>query len=90
VWNDAEGVMIRAWGEPDAIEQFIRRVEDEAPPLARIDSIEGSPLEDSPLDAAFHIIPSRGGMVQTGIAPDAATCPSCLAELSEPGNRHRR
>src|SRR6476660_5971595 len=90
VWNDAEGVMIRAWGEPDAIEQFIRRVEDEAPPLARIDSIEGSPLEDSPLDAAFHIIPSRGGMVQTGVVPDAGTCASCLAEILEPGNRRHR
>jgi hydrogenase maturation protein HypF len=90
VWNDAEGVMIRAWGEPDAIEQFIRRVEDEAPPLARIDAIEGALLEDHPLDAAFHIVPSRGGVMQTGVVPDAATCPSCLAEISEPRNRRHR
>ena len=90
VWNDAEGVMIRAWGEPDAIERFMRRVEDEAPPLARIDAIEEVPLEDGPLDATFHIVPSRGGVVQTGVVPDAATCASCLAEILEPRNRRHR
>src|ERR1700730_3686516 len=40
VWNDAEGVMIRAWGRPADLDRFLRRLEDQPPPLARIDAVE--------------------------------------------------
>ena len=36
VWNDAEGVMIRAWGRPADLDRFLRRLEEQPPPLASI------------------------------------------------------
>ena len=59
VWNDDEGVMIQAWGDTPALEAFQRRVADQAPPLARIDAMECSPLGIASSPADFLIQPSR-------------------------------
>lgn len=87
VLNDGEGVLVRAWGPQDEIDRFCRRVRDEAPPLARIDSVERSPIDLPPPLDGFQIAASRGGAVATGIVPDAATCPACLAEIGDPAQR---
>ena len=86
VFNDGEGVLVRAWGQAEALERFCRRVREEAPPLARIDSVERSTL-NGPAPAGFEIAASRAGTVATGIVPDAATCPACLAEIDGPAQR---
>jgi hydrogenase maturation protein HypF len=90
VRNDSEGVGIRAWGAPDALEAFVRRLREEAPPLARIDGLEAMPLAGEPEDAGFHIVASHAGRVRTAIVPDAATCPDCLAETRDPAARRHR
>ncbi|MES9856273.1 MAG: carbamoyltransferase HypF [Sedimenticola sp.] len=90
VWNDAEGVLIHAWGDEKALDQFVARLQREAPPLSRIDGIERTPLDSQPVDAGFSIIPSRGGQVQTGVVPDAACCNACLQEVMERENRRYR
>ncbi|HFQ15858.1 MAG TPA: carbamoyltransferase HypF, partial [Rhodobacteraceae bacterium] len=36
------------------------------------------------------ILPSRGGRIRTGVVPDAATCPDCLADIRDPANRRYR
>ena len=59
VWNDAEGIMIRAWGRPADLDRFLRRLEDQPPPLARIDAVEWALSADSPADGGFHIVSSR-------------------------------
>lgn len=89
VWNDSEGVLIQLSGEEGALARFIQRLEQEAPPLSRIDSIERRPL-DQPVDDGFFIISSRGGKAQTGVVPDAASCPACLQEVMDPANRRFR
>lgn len=90
VLNDSEGVLIRAWGARSALARFIQRLCDEAPPLARIDAVESSPLRCGASFDDFWIIPSCPGQVQTGVVPDAATCPACAQETLKPGSRRYR
>lgn len=90
VLNDGEGVLIRAFGPPEAIGAFLVRLRAEAPPLARIDAIERTLLDAALAPAGFHVIKSRATPVKTGIVPDAATCPACLAEVFDLANRRYR
>ena len=87
VRNDSKGVLIRAAGSEAALQSFVERLRREAPPLSRIDEIEVTPLADWAGESAFVIVESRGGAVRTGVVPDAATCPACLAEVMDPGER---
>lgn len=89
VLNDTGGVLIRAWGRQDSVDHFVRCLEIQAPPLSRIDSIERSPLaETPPADVSFSIIRSRrDGHTRTGVLPDAATCPDCLEEILDRNDR---
>ena len=90
VLNDAEGVEIGAQGSPDAIETLLSRLKGEAPVLARVDEVSAKPLGVIPQRSSFKILESRAGHVHTGIAPDAAICPACLAEIFDPANRRYR
>ncbi|MGO8955687.1 MAG: carbamoyltransferase HypF [Rhodomicrobium sp.] len=90
VLNDGEGVLINAWGPAAALAEFEVALSTEAPPLARVDSIECTPLETRSGGAAFRIVESHRGAVRTGIAADAATCPACLADMRDPANRRYR
>lgn len=90
VWNDADGVMVRAWGGGDDLDRFLRRLEEEPPPLARIDAVEWTVSAGLPAGDGFHILPSRDGEVHTGIVPDAATCPACLRDIADPADRRHR
>ncbi len=85
VLNDAGGVLITAQGA--ALEAFLDALRAEAPPLARIDAIEVTPLEEAVLPDGFEILASAGGAVRTRVTPDAATCPACLAEIRDPAAR---
>lgn len=90
VWNDGAGVTIRAWGASSALDEFIRQILLQAPPLARIIGIASSNL-DSPADTdEFSIVASRTGEAHTSVAADAATCPACLAEVLDSKDRRYR
>lgn len=90
VVNDANGVLIHIMGRAEALDDFIQRMKDEAPPLARIDSIERQPSNKIFPDNNFHIQPSNAGNPGTGIAPDAATCSSCIDDFFDPANKRFR
>lgn len=89
VRNDGDGVSIRVAASRAEVAAFIARLRAEAPPLARIASVElaACPPETVTDDSAFRILGSGGGPVRTGVAPDAATCPACRAEVLDPGQR---
>ena len=89
VRNDAEGVLIQLWGEPDERERFVTRLENEAPPLSRIDTLERASLDQPAPDGKFRIAASQSGAVQTGVVPDAATCANCLADVLDGAERHQ-
>lgn len=87
--NDGEGVLIRAWGTAAQLAGFEAALKREAPPLARVEAIERRPLSGL-VPADFRIAASEGGAIATGIVPDAATCPECLAEVLDPADRRYR
>ncbi|MBU1174438.1 MAG: carbamoyltransferase HypF [Alphaproteobacteria bacterium] len=86
VLNDGEGVEIAVWGEQNALESFMRRIAGEAPPLSRVDEITAQPMDGS-APSAFEIVDSAQTEIDTGIVPDAATCPACRDEIFDPANR---
>ncbi len=85
VRNGADGVTIEVEGV--RVEEFARRLNSEAPPLARIDTVH---RENMPVtgDTEFVIRESLGGETMTRIVADAATCDACLAELFNPTSRY--
>jgi len=88
VFNDAQGVLVEAWGQPEWLDCFIQQLRQNAPPLSRIESIERLPPEKGTCaPEGFVIDSSREGETRTSITADAATCPECLGEIFETGNR---
>ena len=88
VRNDGAGVTMALAGPDGVLAEFLARLPREKPPLARIDQIVATPAEVSA--TGFAILPSLPGAITTAIGPDAATCPACLADLFDPGNRRWR
>ncbi|MDG6096107.1 carbamoyltransferase HypF [Alteromonas sp. ZYF713] len=86
VYNDAGGVIIELNCNEAQAGEFAEVISQQLPPLARIDAMHHEPL-DLPLFSSFEIDVSQSGIVTTGCAPDAATCPDCLTELNQPGDR---
>ncbi len=87
--NDATSVLIEVEGPPAALAEFRARLEAEAPPLARILSIEFAEFAGTGEDG-FTITdsaPSGDGRARTMVPPDTAVCADCLAELRD---RHDR
>ena len=92
VINDADGVLIVAVGTPGQLDELARRVQAEPPPLARIASFERERIATPGLadPAGFVIGPSRFGPPMTAVAPDAAICADCAAEIIDPFARRFR
>ena len=90
VRNTSAGVDIQVDGVPSSLQNFIERLETEAPPLARIDRLE---YEYCPPDGflSFEIFSSQpvAGAFQP-ISPDVSICPDCLAEIFDPDARRYR
>jgi hydrogenase maturation protein HypF len=89
VRNDGEGVLLRIGGARSRLMAFVAAIEQERPPLARVDAIETRHYSGV-LSAEFRIAESFGGEAHTEIAPDAVVCAACAAELVDRGNRHYR
>ena len=90
VLNDGAGVLIDVQGPANRLDEFAGRLLREAPPLARIDAVEANMLPPGDAPHAFSIDRSGGGSVDTGIAPDAAPCADCLADMFDAANRRWR
>lgn len=90
VCNDGEGVLIRVAGSEEKITEFVDKLYEECPPLARINELIRSPyLGDFDVDD-FVISHSVNTVVKTEISPDAATCSQCQKEIFDPFSRYFR
>ncbi len=87
VRNDARGVTIEAFGRPDALAAFRKRLGTEVPPAALLRVVQEEVIPVEPLPG-FAIVPSEGeGTRRVSIPPDLATCPECLEETADPADR---
>jgi hydrogenase maturation protein HypF len=87
VANNSHGVTIEIEGDARAVDEFVVRLKDEAPPLAAIEHVAARRLAPQGA-AAFTIAASdSAGSRQTLISPDVATCEDCLRELFDPRDR---
>jgi len=88
--NTPQGVFIEVEGVQRTVAEFKFRLPSEAPPLARIISIEARELPPVGF-TAFEIRPSEeGGSKATIILPDIAVCSECRRELFDPTDRRYR
>ncbi len=90
VLNDGRGVEIEVEGRESAVEEFLARLPAEAPPLARVASLDTEPIALAG-ERDFRILRSaRGGPVAAAVSADFATCEACLAEVLDPADRRHR
>ena len=90
VCNTSAGVDIEVNGEPDIIRSFIQSLQNDAPPLARIDSLDSYLIPADHFDS-FEIVQSRSvSDAFQPISPDIGICPDCLRELFDPADRRYR
>jgi hydrogenase maturation protein HypF len=90
IGNDTSGVTIEIEGPGNGIDEFLRRLQTDAPPMARIDSVTVRDLEPTG-ESEFRIVTSQVlGSVSTGIPADSATCADCLRELLDLHDRRYR
>lgn len=94
-WNSAAGVTIEIVGDPAAIATFIDRVPTVLPcpstleiePCSATAAVRSGPfaiLTSAPVDGAAS---ATATILKTLVPHDQRTCPRCLAETRQPGNR---
>lgn len=87
VTNDTRGVLIEVEGPHSMVESFAVRLLREAPPQSDPEVVESSwgPVAGH---RSFEIRASiQEGPKNAVILPDLATCPDCLREIRDPGDR---
>jgi hydrogenase maturation protein HypF len=90
VRNGSGEVEIEIEGVPLALDRFVRELEHEAPPLARIERVDAAPHEPLGL-ATFRVRRSVARLDRRQpVSPDVAICAECERELFDPANRRYR
>lgn len=92
VLNDGDGVLIEAFGEQNSLADFVLAIENNSPPLARIEEISHitvTPLPDA-IPALFTISKSHNSEAKTNVSADAATCAACIEDIFSPFSRRFR
>ena len=88
VGNDVNGVFAEVEGPAAAVARFLDLLQEQAPPLARIERVTTRALPPR-RSASFAIAASgpRAGPRRTLVSADTATCADCLRELADPADR---
>ena len=81
VRTDARGLEIEAHGQHQEIDQLVDRLQREAPPFSRIDSVQRRSTHVNAPPEDFAILDSLGGRSATMIGPDIAVCRNCLHDM---------
>ena len=89
VRNDAQGVEIEVQGSESQLNELIRRLTADAPPLARVDTVHAHEVGLAAM-TRFAIVDSVQGHATTAIGPDVGVCADCLGELFDASNRRWR
>ena len=88
VRNLGNVVEIIIQGSDDKIADFIYKLQNELPPIAKINNLKTEELSDDEKYADFTIKESSDSFSGTSvIPPDLAICDKCLEEINDPSNR---
>jgi hydrogenase maturation protein HypF len=91
VRNDADGVLLRASGDPVRLTALLESLQNEAPAAARVTALErlAPDAATPPAGDRFTIIESEllTGAVSTATPADLALCADCRRELLDPRDR---
>ncbi|HMK98978.1 MAG TPA: acylphosphatase, partial [Acidimicrobiales bacterium] len=92
VLNDSSGVLIEAEGSPSQLAELRRRLTDDPPPLARVESVTTETgLQASGHHDGFTIMQSDDqGSSAVPVSVDVATCAACLDEMGDSTDRRYR
>jgi hydrogenase maturation protein HypF len=90
VRNTSAGVDIEVDGLQTSLEAFINALQEEAPPLSRIDSfqVDWIPVNSFSTFEIVHSESKPGDFIP--ISPDVSLCQDCLKELFDPEDRRYR
>ena len=90
VRNTRRGVVIELEGTREAILSFAAALENDLPPLARIDSLEAETVEMTGGGDFMIARSEKAGSSEVLFPVDTAVCADCLREMGDPGDpRHR-
>lgn len=96
VCNDASGVQIEARGTEEQLDVFERRIADDAPALACVESVERAEFQSDSSGGegrcdGFVIIASDQTIAERGrVTVDSAMCGDCLREMFDEEDRRYR
>ncbi len=92
VGNDSGAVFLEVQGPGARLDEFRRRLRDEAPPLAAISAVTVANIgPDWLCGDIFRIVESeKADGAGTPIPPDIAVCDDCIAELFDPNDLRYR
>ncbi len=90
VCNDGQGVLIRVSGSAASLAEFVTKLQQECPPLARIQELIRTPYTGELNADGFIISESINNTINTDIVPDTATCLECRQEIFDPFSRFYR
>lgn len=89
VLNDSRGVLFAVQGSQELIDNFIKTLKKNPPPLALITSVKEEYTKEFDSDIiGFKVLKSDSSAdVRTIVPPDAHVCDECIAEVNDPANR---
>jgi hydrogenase maturation protein HypF len=84
-WNGANGVTALVAGPASAVWALVAATAADGPPGSRVDAVTVEPAAVEGDGFSLVEAPEAGGRPRLALLPDAATCPSCLADFAGPG-----
>jgi len=90
VENVDSGVTIEVEGSENVLDELVRRLNSELPPLARIDKVTQESLAPSGTRTFVIHDSESASKITTMLPPDIATCSDCLNEIYCPSDRRFR
>jgi len=90
VRNDSRGVLIDVFGPSEVLNDFVRSLERDAPPAARIRSVQWQPIPYEARPEFTIALSAESGEKQVSIPADLATCDACVREIFDPADRRFR
>ncbi len=88
--NTSDGVPIEVQGHLSALNDFVKKLQESAPPLAVLTSCTVNKISVITTEKDFRIVPSQGKSSHSVlISPDTALCADCQKDmLDSSNNRH--